>query len=512
MNERLQKHMGKHVRRTADSDSDNARGVGFFQGLSGKLLVLTIIFVMLAEVLIFVPSIANFRNVWLRNHLDIAEAASIVYLDSSDPMLSDTAQRDLLEVTGSLAVVIRAGAMSQMMASTNMPPAIDRHYDLSEMHPVESMVSALSLLLSAGDEVYRVFGPMKSRNAMIELVQRDNHLRQALRIYSRNVLLLSLAISLITAALVILALYLMIIRPVRRISNNMTAFSHEPDNAALILSPTGRRDEIGIAEQRLAAFETDLHNTLRQRQHLADLGMAVSKINHDLRNILASVQLFSDRISRLPDPSVQSLAPRLLRSIDRAIEYTRSVIAYGKAVESPPTRRPHSLRQIVEDVAELLGLDQHGRIEWRNEIAPELEVVADAEQLLRVILNICRNAVQAIENDTASPESAIKRITVSAAIENHWVLLRIADTGPGINEADQAQLFRAFGGSTKAGGTGLGLAIAAELVRAHGGDITLEESSPAGTVFLVTFPHTDPQQGDEEQQGSGKAGNDQSQD
>lgn len=460
-----------------------------WHSLSAKLLVLTVGFVLIAEVLIFVPSVANFRNVWLQGHLDIAETASIVYLDTADPMLSDKAQRELLRATGSLAVAIREGAMSRMMASVKEPFAIDETIDLTVMDPIASIRSSLAMLVSPRPTVYRVFAPMKSRDGMMELVQADARLKQAIRAYSRNVALLSLAISLITAGLVFLALYFMIVRPIRRISGNMTAFSREPDNAALILRPGGRRDEIGVAERRLAAFEADLHRTLRQRQHLADLGLAVSKINHDLRNILTSAQLITDRLSGLPDPAVQRLAPKLLRAINRAAEYAQSVLAYGRAREAPPNRRRHRLRVIVDEVGEMLGLEAGGGIEWVNDIPASLEAEVDAEQFFRVIMNLCRNAVQAMERTGAAADaSAVRRLTVSAGLRDQTLEVRVADTGPGIEEAVRRDLFRPFSGSARNGGTGLGLVIAGELVRAHGGRIEVERSSPAGTVFLVSLP------------------------
>jgi signal transduction histidine kinase len=466
--------------------------ISTMRGLSGKLLVLTIVFVMIAEVLIFVPSVANFRNVWLRGHLDTAEAASIVFLDTADPMLSEQAQRELLSATGSLAVVIREGAMSRLMASSNMEEPIGRTIDLTQTRPLEAITGALSMLLSTEPGTYRVFQQMKSRNAVIELVQRDDRLKSAIRVYSRNVLLISLAISAITAALVFLALYRMIVRPIRRISGNMMAFSKEPDNAALIYSATARKDEIGIAERQLSAFQRELHQTLRQRQHLADQGLAVSKINHDLRNILASAQLFTDRLTQLPDPTVQRLAPKLLRAIDRAIDYTRSVLSYGKALEAPPDRRHHRLAMIVDDVVDLIAIEADGGIEWRKEVPEDLEVVADAEQLLRVLLNLARNAAQAISGQEAGERSRIDRITISARRENGNIAIRVADTGPGIAARQRENLFKAFSSSTAPGGTGLGLAIANELARAHGGRIELESTSSAGTVFAVFLPDSPP--------------------
>lgn len=455
------------------------------RGLSGKLLVLTVLFVMIAEVLIFVPSIANFRNVWLQSKLDTAEAASIVFLDTSEPMLSGDAQRYLLDATQSLAVVIREGSMSTLMASSLMPVELENHIDLNTTGPLMAVGSALAFLTSNGDRYYRVFAKMKSRDAIIELVQSDEHLVAALQTYSRNVLFLSLAISLITASLVFFALYWIIVRPIREISGNMTAFSEAPENSSLVFQPTERKDEIGVAEHRLAAFQGDLQNTLRQKQRLAELGLAVSKINHDLRNILASALLLSDRLTALPDPTVQRFAPKLIKTIDRAVEYTRSVIAYGKALEAPPIPRELDFHSLAEDVSELLGLDQSETVQWKNSVPRDLVVRADSEQLFRVVMNLCRNAVQAMDSAEYSKQNCLE---IKAERVENKVEIRICDTGPGISETVRDKLFQAFRGSTRQGGTGLGMSIAAELTRAHGGEITLESTGPSGTVLLLTMP------------------------
>ena len=470
--------------------ASDGRKIIFGRGLSTKLLMLTILFVMIAEILIFVPSIANFRNVWLQSHLDIAEAASIVYLDASDAMLSPSAQTQLLGSTNSLAVVLRESGVSRLMAATdNISQEIFTHIDLTSLKPWQSIRGSISTLLFGGDKLIRVFGNMKDRQGEIELVQSDKYLRDALFTFSRNVMLLSLAISLITAALVFLALYLIIVRPIKRISSNMIAFSKQPENAAMVFNPSGRRDEIGVAEERLASFQSELQVTLRQKQHLADLGLAVSKINHDLRNILASAQLFSDRLSSLSDPTVQRFAPKLIRTIDRAIEYTKSVISYGRAVEKPPQRRLHRLQLIVSDVVELLGIDQNPDIEWVNEIPQDLEISVDSEQLFRVIMNLFRNAIQAMMVNREG--STIARLTMNARRDANSVTLRISDTGPGIPERIREKLFQPFEGSASPGGSGLGLAIAAELIKAHGGTIQLESSSPMGTTFHINLPDPD---------------------
>ena len=456
------------------------------RGLSGRLLVLTIIFVMIAEVLIFVPSVANFRNVWLQGHLDTAEAASIVYLDDSGIMLSPEAQEHLLMATRSLQVSIRDGSVSRLMASGPAPGPVTEYIALGSMQPMATLRSALSTLLFGGERVYHLSGPMKSGDASIELVQEDKYLRSAMLTYARNILLISLVISLITAGLVFLALYWLIVRPIIRISSNMDAFSRHPEDAALVYQPTGRGDEIGIAEARLSSLQKDLQATLRQKQHLAELGLAVSKINHDLRNILASAYLFSDRLTGVADPTVQRLAPKLVKTIDRAVEYTRSVLAYGKAVERAPELKKHRLHALVEEIGETLSVERPDHVGWRNSVPDDLEVCCDWENLFRAILNLSRNAVQAMENlpqDGREPYLEINAVAVPQGVTIH-----ITDTGPGIPEAAREKLFTAFQGSAKSGGTGLGLAIASELVRGHGGSIELERTGPDGSVFRIDLP------------------------
>ena len=166
-----------------------------------------------------------------------------------------------------------------------------------------------------GDRNIRVFGPMKKRNGTLELVMKEKPLRDAMLSYARNVLLISLAISIFTGLVVFLTLRALLIRPMQRLSGAMLAFSKDPEDPSLVIEPTGRRDEIGVAEVQLSAMQKQLRGTMAQQRHLADLGLAVSKINHDLRNILASASLFSDRLTSLPDPVAQRLAPRLVRTI-----------------------------------------------------------------------------------------------------------------------------------------------------------------------------------------------------
>ncbi len=331
-----------------------------------------------------------------------------------------------------------------------------------------------------------VSGPPPPGSDRFEIVVKESGLRAAMLAYSRNILLLSLAISVITATLVYVALRLLFVRPMQRISADIAAFSTAPEDASAIIVPSGRRDEIGAAEARLADMEKALREMLAQRRHLADLGLAVSKINHDLRNILASAQLFSDRMGAVEDPLVKRFAPKVIGAIDRAIEYTRSVLAYGQATEEKPRRQLLSLSRLVGDIADVLALSGHEEVQWENRIPADLEIDADPEQLFRALMNLCRNALEAVgESDDPS---VIRRIWVEGERAGAVASIRVCDTGPGVPERARAKLFQPFQGSARQGGTGLGLAIAAEIVRAHGGDIRLVDRPGAGAVFEVTIP------------------------
>lgn len=231
-------------------------------------------------------------------------------------------------------------------------------------------------------------------------------------------------------------------------------------------------------------MQNELSGMLQQKTRLAALGLAVSKINHDLRNILSSAQLISDRLGGVQDPLVQRMAPKLVNSLDRAIRLCTDTLKFGRAQEAAPVRTVYPLKPLVEEVGESLGLSDTSAFNWRIDMPEALEVDADRDQLFRILSNLCRNALQAVETQYggANPE-----ITVSAARTGAVVSIEVRDTGPGVPEMARAHLFEPFQGSARKGGTGLGLAIAAELIQAHGGEIVLLDES-VGTIFCITIP------------------------
>jgi signal transduction histidine kinase len=455
-------------------------------GLSGKLLVLTLSFVMIAEVLIYVPSVANFRLNWLNDRLSAAYTAALVFEAAPSGTVPDTVARQILESIGARAVALKMGQQRRLLAASDMPPAVNHDIDMRDMSWHRAIIDAFDTLFCADADVMRVVGPAPMGGEFVEIVLDEKPLRKAMVDFSVRILILSLIISAITAALVYLALHWLLVRPMRRMTANMVAFRADPENPGRIMAASDRMDEIGTAERELAAMQLDLATLLQQKNHLAALGLAVSKINHDLRNLLSSAQLFSERLAKISDPHVQRFAPKLMVALERAIAFCQSTLSYGRVQEPPPDRRLIALEPLVEDVRETLGLDSGARVHWVGAVERGLMVDADPDQLFRILLNLARNAMQALETRDAK-DPGRDQIRVTGRREGAVAVIEVSDTGPGLSERARAHLFEAFQGSTRTGSVGLGLAIVAELVRAHGGEIRLVEGT-IGATFRLSIP------------------------
>jgi signal transduction histidine kinase len=455
-------------------------------GLSGKLLILTILFIMIVQVLIYVPSVSIFRLNWLNDRLAAARTAALVLYAAPSGMVPDDLARDILNSIGAEAVVMKTGQTRRLLAVSEMPAETHRNFDLREVDWFDAVRGAYHGLFDSKATILQVIGSAPRDGEFLEILIKNEPLQRAMFRFSRNVLVASLIISASTLALVYLALHVMFVRPMRRITRNIMAFRADPENPSRTIKASKRNDEIGVTERELASMQSNLTSMLHQRSRLAALGLAVSKINHDLRNMLASAQLVSDQLSSVRDPRVQRFAPKLVRTLERAIEFCQSTLSYGRAQEAPPDRRMIPVEPLVQEVHETLGLNTESNIGWIVSIERGLEMDADHDHMFRVLLNLTRNALQALE--ARAPNNALRdQIRVTGRREGGVVVIEVSDTGPGFPPRAREHLFQAFSGSTRPGGTGLGLAIAAELVRAHGGEIRLAEGT-IGATFHLTIP------------------------
>ncbi|SEK62737.1 hypothetical protein SAMN05421666_0702 [Roseovarius nanhaiticus] len=454
--------------------------------LSGRFLILTAIFVMLAEVLIFVPSIARFREDYLLSRLERAQIASLARLagDEISPDLED----ELLANAGVYNVVLRRNDARQLVLSSPLPTPITRTFDLRDAGAFELMRDALSRLWRPEAEVVRIIGmPVRSAGMLIEVTMETNSLRMAMIDYGLRILVLSAVISIITAVLLFLAVRVFLVKPISRVVGSMRAYANAPEDARGVIAPSSSITELRAAEETLALMQTQLTSALRQKERLAGLGGAVAKVSHDLRNILTSAQLFTDRLETSEDPMVKRMAPKLVNSITRAVNLCESTLAYGKAEEPPPRLSRFALLDIVTDVIDSERLSAgDAEISFSEDVRAGFQLRADPEQLYRVIANLVRNARQAIVTSGRPGE-----INVQADETDEAVTIRISDTGPGLPPKAREHLFTPFQGGATKGGSGLGLTISFELVRGHGGSLALEYTGPDGTAFVITLPKGD---------------------
>lgn len=454
-------------------------------GLGSRVLLLVAGFVMLAEVAIYVPSIANFRNNWLRDRLAAAHTAALVFEAAPKEMIPEALAKEILDSVGAKTIAMKTADTRRLLAASDVPPKVDERYDLRNATPWQAIAAAFRALTAPPGRVLGVVGAAPMGGEFIEITLDEAPLIRAMATYSVNILLLSLIISAMVAGLAMAAIHFMVLRPVRRVTSNLLDFAADPEDAGRVIAPSGARHELGRAEEALRRMQMALAREFQQRKHLAALGLAVAKINHDLRNMLASAQLVSDRLSTLPDPLARLLAPKLVATLDRAIAFCTATLAYGRAVEPAPSFRLTQLDLVAQDVCETVA-PEAGAVAIRVAVPKGFMLVADPEQLFRVLLNLVRNAAEAL-GSAGTQADAEPAIDISARREDGAVIIDVSDNGPGVAASLRPGLFEPFRGSSRIGGTGLGLAIAADLVRAHGGRIELAESE-TGALFRMTLP------------------------
>lgn len=458
--------------------------------LSGQVMALTLLVVMVAEVFIYVPSIARYRLMWLEQRLASAQIAVLALEEAPEGMVSEDLTDELLRNASVYSVKLMSpGAGDDLYLSKDMPPQPVVWEDLRNFSVTGSMVNAFGTLFRGKGRNMGVRGDARFRpGSTVEIVINETPLCAAMIDYSWNILRLSLVIGLATALFVYFSLLRLTVRPIERITRSMEAFRQHPDDSRYIIEASDRTDEVGRTERELYDMQKDLQAALHQRTRLAELGTAVSKINHDLKNILTSAQLVSDQLARIDDPKVKRLGPKLFSAIDRAVDLCTDTLKYGRAEEAPPHISKFLLHALVDDVQTLLGLEDNAAIAFVNEISETAKIEADHDKLYRVLMNLVRNSVQVLSVAPVAGRKA--EIRVSSMEVGDMSAIDITDNGAGIPDLVREDLFKPFSATATRGGTGLGLAIARELTEAHGGTLELLSSGDEGTCFRICLPTT----------------------
>jgi signal transduction histidine kinase len=456
-------------------------------GLSARLLLLTLLVVVLANAIIVPVLLANRQREWLSDRVAAGELASFVVNAAPEGKVTQRLQQQVLSRAGLVAVNVQQadGVMRSVLAPAR-PVHISYRIDLRQQDPLSQVSAGMETLFGGGDRMVLVTDkPHYIPGEFVQVLAPDASLQSILVDNFRELLIGTLITSVMAGALVYLSLTFLLVRPIQRITRAMERFRADPEDPAAHLQPSGRHDEIGRAEVELERMQLDLRAALASRARLAALGEAVAKINHEMRNMLTSAQMASERLATSGDPVVAGVLPRLERALGRAVTLATNVLAFGRSEEPPPTLRPVPLKAAVEAAAEDAQLAS-GHVALANAVPERAQVLADPDQLHRILVNLMRNAREAIDGDRGP--DGVGAMTVDLEQTETTSTIRISDDGPGVPERARNNLFQPFVGSTRRGGAGLGLAISRELAQAHGGDLTLVETSRRGTVFELRLP------------------------
>jgi two-component system sensor kinase FixL len=218
------------------------------------------------------------------------------------------------------------------------------------------------------------------------------------------------------------------------------------------------------------------------------MGEMASALAHELNQPLSAIGNYLKGSQRLLENSSDERSTMIRDAMDKAAEQAlragqiirrlRDFVSRGEA-----ERRVESITKLVEEASALalVGVKEQG-VRVRFQIDPLNDfVLADKVQIQQVLLNLMRNAVEAME------ESGKRELTVSTApVEDGMVAVRVTDTGSGIAPEIASQLFQPFV-TTKRQGMGVGLSISRTIIEAHGGQITVEPNPGGGTIFCFTL-------------------------
>lgn len=458
--------------------------VAWYNNLSTRLLVLTIVFVMLAEVLIWTPSTARYRKNFMEDYIDRAYLSMLALGSLPNTEASSILEMELLDQAEARAIILETADRRSLMLGDDMPPEIDLTVDMRQGSFWGWVMGAFDTLMHSENRVIRTIGhPPRAPDVLVEVLFDEQIMRDSILDYSVRILNLSIVISLFTATLVYIALQWLIVRPIRRMTRNMIRFRENPEDAGRIVKPQQRRDEIGIANSELYQMQQDVQASLRQKGRLAALGAGMAKINHDLRNTLSTAVLVSDRLKLIEDPEVKRVTPRLMRAIDRAIELCSQTLNYASDDSLTIRHSRFDIFGLIDEVRMALQSDTDGQeVTWQIDIDKDTELWADRRQMNRAVHNLCANAIQA----------GATALSVSLTRDNTHNHITISDNGPGLPDKAKENLFKPFAGSSRKGGTGLGLVIVRDVVSAHGGTVVLEETDESGTRFKLSMPRQNP--------------------
>jgi signal transduction histidine kinase len=436
------------------------------------------------ELLLFLPAMQRERQKWLEGRLLAAQIAvqALPSAPGQPPPIAGperAAREELLRLAGVLSVRLQEPGRPMVtlapVGQIHAPALLDMRSESAWAR----LWATLSALTRSGDRLLLVVAPSPKRpQAVLSVVLREGELDDHLKEAAATVALHGLSVAIPTGILVHVTLLVLLVRPMRRLTQSIAAFRADPERTPPLEEPRAAqetRDEMVLAQRELAAMQRELRAALWRNARLAALGAALARVSHDLRGILAPALLSAERLQGNTDPALRRVGDSIARTVERATELVRNTLEFAGEVPAAPRERV-ALRDLVQEVAEEVRT-RHPLLRVDVRVDAGLAAHGDRASLRRALANLIRNAA----------EAGARRVAVSAAAEGDLAVVTLEDDGPGLPEVVRSSLFQPFVTSGKKGGTGLGLAITRDLVRAQGGEIGLVRSTAEGSVFRLAL-------------------------
>jgi len=236
--------------------------------------------------------------------------------------------------------------------------------------------------------------------------------------------------------------------------------------------------------QRLRSVNSTFVSELMRSERLSTVGTMANSIIHDIKSPMTVILSCADLIRmRSADPDINDFVGLINKAVDKMLDMTQELLDFARGESSLQFERLPANAVFAEIDDELRGA-MGPKVHVVREDDCRVEIMVDAGRFARVLLNLVKNAVDAM------PQGGILRLTVQQDAAGR-VVFQVSDTGVGISDELMSRLFEPFVTHGKSKGTGLGLAIAKSVVQAHHGVITARSKPGAGAVFEISLPAAD---------------------
>jgi len=262
--------------------------------------------------------------------------------------------------------------------------------------------------------------------------------------------------------------------------------SHAPFTGNDLEFLTTLANQLGVAIENAELYESvklsnlELRRTqqrLIQSESLATVGRLAANLAHEINNPLGIIKNYLTLLSREGDHSPEAI-DIVREEVDRIGKIVRQLLDLSRPITEP--RGPTDINKLLEEIGSILRKQLEGEgITLEEDLSPIPLVQASAGQLKQVFLNLITNAKEAM------PQGG--RLKINTKEEENFVEIAFTDTGEGIKEKDIRRLFQPFH-TTKEKGMGLGLSISQEIIRNHGGELSVKRGKNGGATFIIRLP------------------------